>query len=190
MAWPAATVFEDEAIPLADRWVGQFLPVTAEVATTELTNAIEDLASVYMGAVSMNDAPLEEALRRILFAIRFAWHLPARLEGRVSKPGMAPGLSPLETALFAIIDEVDTVVVDRMPTPASVVKLLDAAAVELIDVDKIASPELRNGDFGYPSLSHIPHPDLRDFLALQVCRVRLAHNLASELNRRASREAG
>lgn len=182
MAWPVAAVFEDEVIPWADGRVRQFLPVTAEVATTELTNAIEDLASAYMGAVSMNDAPMEEVLRRILFAIRFAWHLPARLEGRVSKPGMAPGLSPLETAFFKIIKEVDALVGDHMPTPAAVLPLLDVATNELINVDKIASPELRNGDFSYPSLSHIPSPDLRDFLALQVFRVRLARHLASELN--------
>lgn len=179
MAWPATAVFEDEVIPLADARVGKVAPVTAAVATSELTDAIEDLGSLYMGAVSMDDAHLEEALRRILFAIRFAWHLPARLEGRLSRPGVPPGLSPLETALLKIIDDVDGVVDDRMPTPEAVLSLLDSAAAELIAIDKIASPDLRNGDFSYPSLSQIHSPDLRDFLALQVFRVRLAHHLAS-----------
>lgn len=182
MAWTETTQFDESVIRLADARVSENGETDAGRVSEVLAAAIEDVGDLYMGALSMNDAELGGLFAKILSGVRFASHLPARLEGRVFDPALPTGIPTLEMALIKVVAEVDAAVGEFTPTPEAVVTSIDASTDALLRVDLVAGAALRQADFGgWPSMSHVSNPDLRDFLFLQIYRLRLARQFVLAL---------
>jgi hypothetical protein len=176
--WPQGRSFAGEAASVADEVVLREPTPSASQVAADLSDAAKDLGSFYIGAHELGEQEMEASFEKLLTGVRIGWHFAAKIEGRTAPTAQPQDLPPEEALLLAKLAKVDRMFPgDLQPSTELALQVLDQVSEDLVQLAREASPSLRQGDFRVAGLQKIQRPSLKDYLALQLLRVRRARRL-------------